>query len=107
MNIMLATIIERTKEIGTRVSLGASKNAIRAQFLTEAVIICLMGGAIGVALGIISGIAASTYMGYPTFPSFDAIIIALSFSVAVGLFFGYYPANKAANMNPIDALRHE
>ena len=107
MNIMLATIMERTKEIGTRVSLGASKNAIRAQFLTEAVIICLMGGAIGVALGIISGIAASTYMGYPTFPSFDAIIIALSFSVAVGLFFGYYPANKAANMNPIDALRHE
>lgn len=107
MNIMLSNIIERTKEIGTRVSLGASKGDIRAQFLSEAVIICLIGGIVGVTLGIITGVIASNYMGYPTFPSLGAILIALSFSVLVGIFFGLYPANKAANMNPIDALRHE
>ena len=107
MNIMLASVMERTKEIGTRVALGASKNNIRLQFITEAVILCLMGGIIGVILGVATGIAASTYMGYPTWPKLDAILIALSFSVATGLFFGYYPANKAAKMNPIDALRYE
>lgn len=107
MNIMLSNIIERTKEIGTRVSLGASSSDIRAQFLSEAVIICLIGGIIGVFLGIITGVIASNYIGYPTFPSVGAIFIALSFSVLVGIFFGLYPANKAANMNPIDALRHD
>ena len=107
MNIMLVSITERTKEIGTRKALGAKNSSIRIQFIVEAVIICLIGGAIGVVVGIGGGVLASNLLGYPARPSIPGIIISLIFSMAIGVFFGYYPANKAAKMNPIDALRYE
>lgn len=107
MNIMLVSVTERTREIGTRKALGAKNSSIRMQFIVEAMIICLIGGAIGVAFGIIGGIIASNALGYPAKPSISGIIISLVFSMSIGVFFGYYPANKAAKMNPIDALRYE
>ena len=107
MNIMLVSVTERTREIGTRKALGAKNSSIRAQFIVEAIIICLIGGILGLILGITAGIAMSNYLGYPAMPSIGGIIISLVFSMGIGLFFGYFPANKAAQMNPIDALRYE
>ena len=107
MNIMLVSVTERTREIGTRKALGAKNSSIRAQFIVEAMIICLIGGIIGVILGIVFGSVLSSALGYPAKPNVTGIIIALIFSMSIGLFFGYYPANKAAKMNPIDALRYE
>lgn len=107
MNIMLVSVTERTREIGTRKALGAKNSSIRAQFIVEAIIICLIGGIIGLILGITAGVMLSNYMGYPAMPSISGIIISLVFSMGIGLFFGYFPANKAAQMNPIDALRYE
>lgn len=107
MNIMLVSVTERTREIGTRKALGAKNSSIRAQFIVEAIIICLIGGILGLILGIVAGIAMSNYLGYPAMPSIGGIIISLVFSMGIGLFFGYFPANKAAQMNPIDALRYE
>ncbi len=107
MNIMLVSVTERTREIGTRKALGAKNSSIRAQFIVEAIIICLIGGIIGLILGITAGILLSNYMGYPAMPSIGGIVISLVFSMGIGLFFGYFPANKAAQMNPIDALRYE
>lgn len=107
MNIMLVSVTERTREIGTRKALGAKNSSIRAQFIVEAIIICLIGGIIGLILGIVAGTMLSNYMGYPAMPSISGIAISIGFSVTIGLFFGYFPANKAAKMNPIDALRYE
>lgn len=107
MNIMLVSITERTQEIGIRKALGAPASAIRSQFIVEAVIICLIGGLLGVILGVALGAAGASLMGYSARASVSAIVLAVGFSMAIGLFFGYYPANKAAKMNPIDALRYE
>ena len=107
MNIMLVSITERTREIGTRKALGATNGSIRIQFIVEAMIICLIGGVFGVILGVSGGILLSKLLGYPASPSIPGIIISLIFSMTIGVFFGYYPANKAAKMNPIDALRYE
>ena len=107
MNIMLVSVTERTREIGTRKALGAKNSSIRAQFIVEAIIICLIGGMLGLILGITAGMALSNYLGYPAMPSISGIIISIGFSMGIGLFFGYFPANKAAKMNPIDALRYE
>lgn len=107
MNIMMVSITERTREIGTRKALGASTTHIRTQFIVEAMIICLVGGAIGVALGLVLGALGAKILGYPASPTVGSVLIALLFSMGIGLFFGYYPANKAAKMNPIDALRYE
>ncbi|MFA9375122.1 MAG: ABC transporter permease [Lachnotalea sp.] len=107
MNIMMVSITERTREIGTRKALGAQNSAIRMQFIVEAIIICLIGGIIGVILGIGGGILGAKLMGYPAVPSLGIIFIAVGFSMFIGVFFGYYPANKAAKMNTIDALRYE
>ena len=107
MNIMLVSVTERTKEIGTRKALGARNSSIRLQFIVEAMIICLIGGMIGLALGMGLGIFASNMLGYPAVPSISGIIISIAFSMGIGLFFGYFPADKAAQMNPIDALRYE
>lgn len=107
MNIMLVSITERTREIGTRKALGAPRSAIRLQFITESVIICLIGGALGILLGTLLGSAASNWMGYSGRADVTAIAYAVVFSTAIGVFFGYYPANKAAKMDPIDALRYE
>lgn len=107
MNIMLVSITERTREIGTRKALGAPNSSIRMQFIIEAIVICTIGGIIGIVLGIVAGVAAANYMGTPANPSLGSILLSLSFSMAIGIFFGYHPANKAAKMDPIDALRYE
>ena len=107
MNIMLVSITERTREIGTRKALGAPGFAIRMQFITEAVVICLVGGALGVALGVGLGAAGAGLLGYAAKPSLSAIGLTVGFSMLIGVFFGYYPAGKAAKMDPIEALRYE
>ena len=107
MNIMLVSITERTREIGTRKALGAPNSSIRAQFIIEAVVICIFGGVIGILLGCGLAAAAGALMKTAITPSFRAIVISLSFSTAIGVFFGFYPANKAAKMDPIEALRYE
>lgn len=107
MNIMLVSVTERTREIGTRKALGAKNSAIRMQFIVESVIICLIGGIIGIIFGMLLGYAGASLLGFPARPSVDAILIAVCFSMAIGVFFGYYPANKAAKLDPIEALRYE
>lgn len=107
MNIMLVSITERTREIGTRKALGAPNSSIRMQFIIEAVVICIIGGLIGIALGVTAGMLLAKALGTPAVPSASSIAISLSFSMAIGVFFGYYPANKAAKMDPIEALRYE
>ena len=107
MNIMLVSISERTREIGTRKALGATNGSIRLQFIMEAIVLCLVGGVLGIVVGVVGGLAGAKALGYAASPSPSSIIAALLFSMAVGVFFGYYPANKAAKMNPIDALRYE
>ena len=107
MNIMLVSVTERTREIGTRKALGAKNSAIRMQFIVESVIICLIGGLIGIVVGMSLGYAGAALLKFPARPSLQAILIAVGFSMAIGVFFGYYPANKAAKLDPIEALRYE
>ena len=107
MNIMLVSITERTREIGTRKALGAPNSSIRLQFIIESIVICIIGGIFGIILGCAVGMAAAAYVGVSVVPSVQSICISLGFSMAIGIFFGYYPANKAAKLNPIDALRYE
>jgi putative ABC transport system permease protein len=107
MNIMLVSISERTREIGTRKALGATNGSIRTQFIMEAIVLCLVGGILGILVGLAGGAAGAKALGYEASPTASSIIAALIFSMVVGVFFGYYPANKAAKMNPIDALRYE
>lgn len=107
MNIMLVSITERTREIGTRKALGATNNSIRLQFIVESILICLIGGIIGIIFGIAFGSIGAKLVGYSAHPSVSTIAIAVSFSMAIGVFFGYYPANKAAKLDPIEALRYE
>ena len=107
MNIMLVSITERTREIGTRKALGAPNSSIRMQFIVEAVVICLIGGIIGIIVGVTAGIGAAKLLETVARPSLFSIVLSLSFSMAIGVFFGYYPANKAAKMDPIEALRYE
>lgn len=107
MNIMLVSITERTREIGTRKALGATNNSIRLQFIVEAIVICLIGGIIGILIGIGIATIATNLLGYAVSPSIDGMVLSVSFSLFIGVFFGYYPANKAAKLNPIEALRYE
>jgi putative ABC transport system permease protein len=107
MNIMLVTVTERTREIGLRKSLGAKKKIITAQFLTEAIIITFTGGLVGILVGSAVSYLLSKYMQLPFTLAFTSIILAFGVSAAIGIIFGYYPARKAANLQPIDALRYE
>lgn len=107
MNIMLVSITERTREIGTRKALGAKNSSIRFQFIIESMILCLIGGILGIFVGFLLGVIAASILGYSAAVPVAAIIVAVGFSMVIGIFFGYYPANKAARMDPIEALRYE
>ncbi|MBR5538935.1 MAG: ABC transporter permease [Clostridia bacterium] len=107
MNIMLVSVTERTREIGTRKAIGATNGDIRVQFVTESVIICLIGGVIGIVCGTLLGYFGASLLGVVAFPTVGHITLAVGFSMAIGIFFGYYPANKAAKLDPIEALRYE
>jgi putative ABC transport system permease protein len=107
MNIMLVTVTERTREIGLRKALGAKKKTIIAQFLTEAIILTFTGGVIGVILGTIVAYALSNLVNFPFALSLSSIVLAFAVSAGIGILFGWYPARKASNMQPIEALRYE
>ena len=107
MNIMLVSLTERTREIGIRMAIGARSSAVRSQFLIESIVLSLTGGLIGIVLGISLSLLIPMLLGWQTLISSLAIIGSVVFSVAVGVFFGYYPARKAASLNPIEALRYE
>ena len=108
MNIMLVSITERTREIGTRKAIGATNGEIRMQFIVESIILCLLGGAIGIVCGAALGLfGTSLFLDIRGTVSTTSILLAAGVSSAIGLFFGYYPANKAAKLDPIDALRYE
>jgi len=107
MNIMLVSVTERTREIGIRLAVGAHGSDVLTQFLIEAIVLSSLGGLVGVGLGIGGSILLGNYKGWPVEPSTPAMVIAVGFSAAVGVFFGYYPARKAAQLDPIEALRYE
>ncbi|QCX33444.1 FtsX-like permease family protein [Caloramator sp. E03] len=107
MNIMLVSVTERTREIGIRKAIGAKQKDIRIQFLTESLILCLMGGIIGMILGVLFGRIAGSLIHVTAVISVQVVLIAFLFSSAVGIFFGLYPADKAAKLDPIEALRYE
>ena len=107
MNIMLASVLQRTREIGVRRAVGARRQDILSQFLFEAVLISLLGGAIGVILGVTIAWGVSQFSDMPTVVTGLSIAVSFLFSLAVGVVFGTYPARNAARLDPIDALRYE
>ncbi len=107
MNIMLVSVTERTREIGIRKSLGAKERDVLGQFIIESAVTSTVGGVIGIGIGVIGALAAGKIMNMPVFPAADAILVSFGISVAIGVFFGFMPAQKAARMNPIDALKYE
>jgi putative ABC transport system permease protein len=107
MNILLVSVTERTREIGVRMAVGAKRVHVLMQFLIEAMTLSLLGGLLGLVLGVIGAKLTTVVAGWPTVISTDVIAVAFLFSLAVGLFFGLYPANKASRLNPIEALRYE
>ena len=107
MNIMLVSVTERTREIGIRMAVGACESDILRQFLAEAFTLSAMGGLIGIVIGIGTSKILSAVARWPTLISVDSVVLAFLFSAAVGIFFGYYPARKAAHLDPIEALRYE
>ena len=107
MNIMLVSVTERTREIGVRKALGATRRAIMLQFLIEALVLCAFGGLLGVVAGFAGARLMTELANWQTVVAPSAVIMALGFSVGIGLFFGIWPARRAARMDPIDALRYE
>jgi ABC-type antimicrobial peptide transport system permease subunit len=107
MNIMLVSVTERTREIGIRMAVGARARDILRQFLVEAIVLCVAGGAVGILLGRGISIAINAILHWPTLPSLLAIIASVAVAVTVGMIFGYYPARKASRLDPIEALRYE
>jgi ABC-type antimicrobial peptide transport system permease subunit len=104
---MLVSVTERTREIGIRMAIGARSSAVRTQFLIESIVLSLTGGATGIVLGVVASVTVPLLLGWPTLVSTASIIGSVLFSAAVGIFFGYYPARKAAGLDPIEALRYE
>ncbi len=107
MNIMLVSVTERTREIGVRMAVGATEQDVKMQFLSEAMVLSFLGGSVGIVLGVIASAIISNVLQWTTLVSTSSIIIAVFFSAGVGVFFGYYPASKAAQLDPIEALRYE
>jgi putative ABC transport system permease protein len=107
MNIMLVSVTERTREIGVRMAVGATERDIQQQFLMEAVVLSLLGGGIGIIFGLSASYLITQTLGWPILVSPVVIVIAVLFSMAVGVFFGFYPARRAAQLDPIEALRYE
>jgi putative ABC transport system permease protein len=107
MNIMLVSVTERTREIGIRLAIGARGSDVLTQFLVESVVMSVLGGVVGLAVGVGGAALLGKLTGWTTATPLSAIAIAVGFSAAVGVFFGYYPARKAAALNPIQALRYE
>jgi putative ABC transport system permease protein len=107
MNIMLVAVSERTREIGMRMAIGAQPGHVRVQFLSESIVLCILGGLLGLLLGVGGSVGISQFLGWPTLVSPNSILISVFFSGAIGIFFGYYPAHKAAALDPIEALRYE
>jgi putative ABC transport system permease protein len=107
MNIMLVSVTERTREIGVRMAVGATESDVRRQFLSEAVVLTSIGGFVGIAAGVAASVLVARIMNWPAAFSPLAVMIAVAFSAAVGIFFGYYPARKASQLDPIEALRYE
>ena len=107
MNIMLVSVTERTREIGIRMSIGARARDILTQFLIEALVLSLLGGILGIIIGVVGSSVISSIAKWPTIITAFSIILSFGFSIAIGIFFGFYPARKAALLNPIDALRYE
>jgi putative ABC transport system permease protein len=107
MNIMMVSVTERTREIGLRMSVGARGKTILMQFLTEAIVLSTLGGIIGVVIGLVGTLIVAFVAKWPTSIPLIWIVISVGFSAVVGVFFGYYPARKAARLHPIEALRFE
>jgi putative ABC transport system permease protein len=107
MNIMLVTVTERTREIGVRKALGATRFDILTQFLAESIVLCVLGGLLGMALGTAASAALARFAGWQTFVTADSLVLAFAFSAGIGLVFGLWPAQRAAGLDPIEALRHE
>ena len=107
MNIMLVSVTERTREIGIRMAVGARGHDILLQFLIEAITLSSLGGVLGIAIGLSTAKFLSAVAGWPTLISVPAVVVAFLFSAAVGVFFGFYPARKASQLDPIEALRYE
>jgi putative ABC transport system permease protein len=107
MNIMLVSVTERTREIGIRMAIGARGSDVLTQFLIESIVMSVLGGLIGIATGFVGALVLGKVTGWSTGTPPSAAVMAVGFSIAVGVFFGFYPARKASRLNPIDALRHE
>jgi ABC-type antimicrobial peptide transport system permease subunit len=107
MNVMLVSVTERTREIGLRLAVGARRREVLLQFVVEALVLSLLGGAVGVLVGIGAARGLTVMMDWPTDISADAVALAFGIAAAIGIVFGYYPARRASRLDPIEALRHE
>ena len=107
MNIMLVSVTERTREIGVRMAVGATEQDVQAQFLSEALVLSSLGGIAGIVLGMVASAIISNVLHWTTVVSILSIVVAVVFSAGVGIVFGYYPARRAARLDPIEALRYE
>jgi putative ABC transport system permease protein len=107
MNIMLVSVTERTREIGIRIAIGATEHDVQWQFLSESVVLSVLGGGVGIAFGVATSLIITKTLGWAVLISPVAIVAAVFFSMGIGIFFGFYPARKASRLDPIEALRFE